>query len=374
MRLKDFYPPNIAVLSSFFFLLLLIPITLTAQADTNTTLGNIQKNLVEARTKGNYESFVEAEKSLDQILQNEPKNTQALIMRGQTKLERAGLLAKQGKFEDSGSLTTQATVDLDAAVNTTPKEIQPHLARGLVYSQFPGFMNKNQTAVEDLEFVIKAEKFSSLKTATQARVYLVLGKNYLIGGQKEKSAMMFRNAVKADANSEDGTEAQEELEKLENPVAVDSQGNVRSDRFSQVDAKTSPIIVAATVTVPIHKSGWNRENMPATMQKFLKDTETQKGFLGMRVMQDVDNPTMLLILTWWQDKSALNNWFYSNTHQGIIKDYYVQGANQSNNSNSNGKMSGASQIGMELFTSLPGGIRYGGGLTPEKALNTKSKP
>lgn len=64
----------------------------------------------------------------------------------------------------------------------------------------------------------------------------------------------------------------------------------------------------------------------------------------------------------------MNDWFYSDTHQGIIKEYYGAGTEREvSPDNAKGTMRQSGQIGMELFTSLPGSIRYGGGLAPDSA-------
>ncbi len=69
------------------------------------------------------------------------------------------------------------------------------------------------------------------------------------------------------------------------------------------------------------------------------------------------------------DKKAVNDWFYSDTHQGIIKEYYGAGAERpASSGNAGPSMKESGQIGMELFTSLPGSIRYGGGLAPDSAV------
>lgn len=88
----------------------------------------------------------------------------------------------------------------------------------------------------------------------------------------------------------------------------------------------------------------------------------------MHTLTSLDYPNMLVIMTWWQDKKALNDWFYSDVHQGIIKQYYGRATEQPVDGDKAGpRMSRASQIGMELFTSLPGSVRYGGGLAPNSA-------
>jgi hypothetical protein len=104
------------------------------------------------------------------------------------------------------------------------------------------------------------------------------------------------------------------------------------------------------------------------MQKFMVQLEKQPGLLGMHMLMSMDHPNMLVIMTWWKDKKAVNDWFYSDTHQGIIKEYYGAGGERPAGSSKAGpSMKESGQIGMELFTSLPGSVRYGGGLAPDGA-------
>lgn len=365
-------PGQTNVLSVVLVVLLAFSSTTSAQTNSiaDDSLHRAQQLLQTARTKGTSDAFQEAEDLLDQILQTEPNSIKALLLRGQARLEHSGFLAKQGKFDDSGRLTKQATEDFDRAVSIDPQDLQARSTRGSTYSQFPSFMNKGATAIEDLNASTRNAQFTSLKTESQARIYRVLGRTYAADGQPEKAAEAFRNAVKANAQSPDGITANEELEKLSSkPVAVDSRGNRRPDRFSQLASDTSPIIVAATFTVRGHRGGWSRSSLPASLQTFLNNLQKQSGMLGMRMMEDIEKPGMLIIMTWWQDKKALNDWFYSDTHQGLIKEYYTAGANQSSSSVKEGDapLTSSSQVGMELFTTLPGGLTYGGGLTPPGA-------
>lgn len=352
-------------------LLVLLGFSLTAKAQTSSrtdeSLRAAQQLLQTARVDGTSEAFQKAEDVLTEVLQAEPKNIKALLLRGQAQLEHSGSLARQGKFDDSGRLTNQATRDFDRAVSINPQDLQARLTRGMSYSQFPAFLNKVATAIEDLNAATRNEQFASLKTESQARIYRVLGKTYAADGQTEKAAEAFRSSMKANAQSPDGIVAKEELEKLSSkPIAVDSRGNRRPDRLSQLTSETSPIIVAATFTIPGHKDGWSRSSLPPSLQTFLNSLEKQSGMLGMRMMEDIEKPEMLIIMTWWQDKKALNDWFYSDTHQGLIKEYYNAGASQTfaNSKNGSSSLAGSSQVGMELFTALPGGLTYGGGLTP----------
>ena len=195
-----------------------------------------------------------------------------------------------------------------------------------------------------------------------------------LAGQTEKARADFRAAVEIGAKSPDGIAAQQELDKLAAPPsATDSQGARRPDHFPELSSDTSPIIVAATVTLPGHNYEKGRASLGPSMEKFLGRLEKQPGLLGMHTLMSMDHPGMLVILTWWKDKKALNDWFYSDVHRGIIQEYYGAGTPpRPAGDSAKPTMNQSGQIGMELFTSLPGSIRYGGGLTPDSAVVKKT--
>ena len=102
------------------------------------------------------------------------------------------------------------------------------------------------------------------------------------------------------------------------------------------------------------------------MKAFLAKLEKQPGLLGVHALSSIDHRGMLVILTWWENKQALNDWFYSETHQGIISQFYGNRPPPSSAAVANPPAGGMGQVGIELFTSLPGGMKFGGGLTPAR--------
>lgn len=102
------------------------------------------------------------------------------------------------------------------------------------------------------------------------------------------------------------------------------------------------------------------------MKTFLAKLEKQPGLLGVHALSSIDNKGMLVILTWWKNKKALNNWFYSETHRGIITQFYGIAQPAPGSVGSKTPTGGMGQVGIELFTPLPGGMVYGGGLTPAR--------
>ena len=331
------------------------------------------QQLQEARKAGTDEAYVKAETTLTEALQLDPKNVEALTYRGLVKLDRSGWLAKQGRFDASGAVTNEAVADLDRAVSLNPNDYQARLMRGSSYAQFPSFLNKSTTAIEDLEVVTKHSQFASQSPEARARVQLTLGRAYAAAGQTEKARASFSAAVAVGPQSPGGLAAKQELEKLAaTPTALDSQGRRRPDHFPQISDETAPVIVAATVTLPALVNVRSRASLQPSMQKFLVQLEKQPGLLGMHMLMSMDHPNMLVIMTWWKDKKAVNDWFYSDTHQGIIQEYYGAGGERpASSAKAGSSMKESGQIGMELFTSLPGSVRYGGGLAAD-GLEKKS--
>ncbi|HMF55103.1 MAG TPA: antibiotic biosynthesis monooxygenase family protein [Pyrinomonadaceae bacterium] len=350
-------------------LLLSVPCAASAQTqpDIRTLLETGQRQMEAARTSNTEEAYAQSEATFTQAVNLNPRSAQALLYRGLARLEHAGFAARQSNFNASTELTTQGTADMDAAVALSPDDLQVRALRGLSYAQFPAFMGKGAPAREDLERVVHHQNFAAQSGSFRARVFYQLGRVYAAAGRPEQAAESWRAAVAADAQSRDGQAAQEELRKLALPsAATDSSGRTMPDRFPQIGVTAGPIMVAATVTFPRQAGGWERATLPDSMRAFLEQLQRQPGLLGVHLLSSIDHPGMLVILTWWENKKALNNWFYSDTHQGIIKRYYgaQNNAQPGGTTQSNASMAASSQVGIELFIQLPGGMQFGGGLMP----------
>jgi tetratricopeptide (TPR) repeat protein len=347
--------------------------TLTSAAYTQDNSESVklintgQQQLAAARTANTEEAYRLAETSFDRAVQFNPKGAMARVYLGLARMELSGWIARQGRFGPSGEVMNKATVDLDAAVVLAPDNLQVRMLRGSSYAEFPSFLNKGTLARDDLEVVVHHSTFASQSRATRARVYFTLGRVYAAAGESEKARASWTSAVAADPQSRDGQAAQRELEKLATPVvARDVSGRRMPDRFPAIPVATSPIMVAATVTFPDHRGDWERASLPDSMKAFLAKLEKQPGLLGVHALSSIDNRGMLVILTWWKNKQALNDWFYSETHQGIISQFYGNRPPPSSAAVANRPAGGMGQVGIELFTSLPGGMKFGGGLTPAR--------
>lgn len=326
-----------------------------------------QQQLQAARTANTEEAYRAAEATFDRAVQLDAKDPTARLYLGLARMELSGWLARKGSFGPSGELTTRACADLDAAVALGPDNLEVRMRRGASYAEFPSFLNKGALAREDLEAVVHHPKFPAQSNDMRARAHYTLGRIYAAGGESEKARASWAAAVEANPQSREGQAAQSELAKLAAPVvASDVMGRRMPDRFPKISLETTPIIVSATVTFPNHRGDWERNSLPESMKIFLAKLEKQPGLLGVHALSSIDNKGMLVILTWWENKKALNDWFYSETHQGIISQFYGNAQPASGPVGSKTPTGGMGQVGIELFTPLPGGMVYGGGLTPAR--------
>jgi tetratricopeptide (TPR) repeat protein len=352
-------------------LALMLTLTSAANSQDNSESAKFvitgQQQLVAARTANTEDAYRLAETSFDRAVQLDPKAAMARVYLGLARMELSGWIARQGRFDVSGEVMNKAIVDLDAAVVLAPDNLQVRMLRGSSYAEFPSFLNKGTLARDDLEVVVHHRSFASQSNATCARVYFLLGRVYSAAGESEKARASWVAAVAADPQSREGQLAQGELEKLATPVvAKDVAGRRMPDRFPGIPLETSPIMVAATVTFPDHRGDWERASLPDSMKAFLAKLEKQPGLLGVHALSSVDHRGMLVILTWWENKQALNNWFYSETHQGIISQFYGGRPPAGGAPAAKAPVGAMGQVGIELFTALPGGMQFGGGLTPAR--------
>jgi len=336
--------------------LLLAAMSLTvvsAVVDTKELIEQARAQLQTARSQGTEEAYLKAEETIDSAVRQDAKNPMALLVRGAVRMERAGWLASKARFAPANEVMTIACADMDAAVALSPGNFDVRMTRGLMYGRFPTFLNKASLAREDLEMVLRSEDFAKQSAEKRATIQLAMGLVYGGAGELAKAGMSFLATVDANPNGDAAKEARAQMKKLaETAPAAGVKGPYRPDRFPKISAETSPVIAAASVTMP----GREGEQSPF-IQDLLKSLKAQPGILATHVLRSVDHTGMLVIMTWWKDKQGLNDWFYSDGHQGLIKQTYVDrkptGAE------------GPSQVAIELLTTLPGGMRFNGGLTPE---------
>jgi heme-degrading monooxygenase HmoA len=331
------------------FVLLIAAATFAAGAETKELIEQARSQLQAARSQATEEAYLQAEQTVDQAIQQDAHDPLAWLTRGAVKMERAGWLAQHSRFGPANEVMAAACGDLDRAVAMSPENYQVRITRGLLYGRFPSFLNKGALAREDLEMAERGREFASEPAEKRAQTHLLLGMVYSASGDVAKSGGEFLAAVEANPDGAAAKEARAQAKKLEQ--AAEGQPN-RPDRFPQISAGTSPVIAAASVTMPERGA----ETSPY-IQDLVRKIKAQPGLIGTHTLSSVDHPGMLVIMTWWKDKQALDDWFYSDAHQGLIRQIYVE--------HKGGGGEGPSQVAIELMGQLPGGIRFGGGLAPE---------
>jgi len=277
-----------------------------------------------------------------------------LLARAHAKMQRAGELAQKSDFGPANALMAEAFADYDAAVEQAPNDFKIRQARAMMYGQLPPFLNKVAVARKDLEWVIQQKEFGSLAAEQQARTYVLLG-------MATRERAHFAKAVELAPETSAGKRAAIELAKMNQPaVAFDPAGRPMPDRFEKVSVDVSPLMAAATVTLP-------GENITKERMAFITDAmKNHPGLLATHLLQSVDHPGMAVLLMWWKDKVALNNFFYGEIHRSLTSRIYGQPAKATQGGT-------ASQVGLELFTVLPAGSRVGGGVVPEDLFQTVLK-
>jgi len=232
---------------------------------------------------------------------------QTLVDRALVKFQESGQLAQGGKYDDANRVLREAYTLFDQAVAEDPQAYRPRLLRGINYSFLPGMFGKTAQAYEDLTWVMAHADFANEPADRQELIFQRL------------------KALKP--------------------------AHTKPDRFPDIGPEVSPVICSATVTIT-----GNKGEIPPDLKAFIDRMKTHTGLLETHTLHSLDRPGMLVILTSWKNKQALNDWFYSDVHQGMIREIYQKptGAPQTT--------SGTTQVGIELFTVLAGGRKLGGGL------------
>lgn len=276
------------------------------------------------------------------------------IARANTTMHAAGELAQKGDFGPANAKMAEAFADYDKAVAAAPNDFEIRRSRGMVYGQLPAFLNKTAAARQDLEWLVQQKEFDALPAEQRARAYVLLG-------MITRDRAHFVKAVELAPESGAGKRAAAEIAGMKLPaVAFDPAGRQMPDRFPRVGVEIQPLMAAATVTLP-------GESITKEKMAFMTDAmKHQPGLLGMHLLQSVDQPGMAVLLTWWKDKIALNNFFYGEIHRSFTTRVYGQPARPAASNT-------ASQVAIELFTVLPAGSRVGGGVVPEDIFQAVMK-
>ena len=281
-----------------------------AQA-TDSAIDRAVQLLATARANHDQNAFAEAEKAFREAVARDSDNARALVHLGEVKVTRGGQLAAAGQFAAATQMIEEGMADMNRAVMLAPSQLDVRLTRGLTYAAFPSFYNLAPEARADLGVVSRDPGFVGLTEAQRQRVTEMLG--------RVASAR-------------------------------------RADRFPNIPEDTSPVIAAASVTFaqgPVITP-------PAWLTYVKNALNGFSGLLGVHTVASLDHPGMVIIFTWWKNKQALNDFYYSDAHQGWMsrRGQAITGARAV----SAGDV--PSQVAIEVFTAASGGMQLNGGFVP----------
>ncbi len=244
----------------------------------------------------------------------------AIFHAAMSKMQEAGTLAQQGKFGPANELILAASAEMDRAIEAAPDNIEFRARRGIAYSFLSYLPGKAQTAIADLKFASAHPRFGDLPEDLRQQV----------------------------------------TRRLASLAA-------RPDRFPLISDQTSPLIAAASFTLPPGAAG----TVPAWVQATTNALKGFPGLLGTHAVSSVDHPGMFIVFTWWNNKKALNDFYYSGLHQAWM---HQRGLTMTEPKAAPMEQM-PSQTAIEVFAGLPGGSRINGGFIPEPVFamfkNTK---
>jgi heme-degrading monooxygenase HmoA len=237
------------------------------------------------------------------------QDPQTLFQSAMSKMRDAGALAQEGKLGPANELIVAAYAEMDRAIEAAPDSVEFRARRGIAYSY-----SKTETAIEDLKFASTNPRFGELPEALRQQVARRLAA--LTG---------------------------------------------HPDRFPSVAEQTSPIIVAASFTVPPGAPG----SVPDWVESTVRSIKGSRGLLGTHAVGSVDHPGMFIVFTWWKDKKAVDDFFYGGLHQSWMRERGL--AMTSGRAVPAEQM--PSQTAIEIFAGLPGGTQIGGGFIPKAVFD-----
>lgn len=255
------------------------------------------------------------------FLSQAPQNPIALVQSAQARFAQAGSLAARGEFGPASEMIQEAMAEMDRAVSLAPNEIQVRLARGLAYSAFPKFYEKAAVAREDLETAMHDPTFQDLSVEQRARV----------------------------------TQA----------LARVTESDVHVDRFPNISADTSPLVVVLSITFSEAFAAPMRPRMAEISQA----VEGFQGLLGKHLVESMDKPGMFIIFTWWKDKHAASEFYYSSLHQSWMR---ARGQTIAGASPMPPPEAIPTQVGVDVFADLPGGEQINGGFIPSELFTGRT--
>ncbi len=278
------------------------------------------RQLETARKVRTDAAYAAAEEIFTTLLAAEPTHARALVHRGEARILR-GVILLATSMPQALDLFQSGMADMDRAVSIAPDDVIVRVRRGLNYVEFPPYYNKQPVALQDLEVARAHPEFARLPQALQDRIVKAL--------ERAKTA----------------------------PVDPAQAGRI--DRFPGIAVTTGPIMAIASVTFERVRP----TDRPAWLETIMHELYQAPGLVAAQSAASFDQPGMFLIFAWFQNKTALNNFYHGETHQRWIRQrgaaiggeqtMFYEGA--------------PAQIGIELFSVLPGGMTWGGSFVPQEA-------
>jgi heme-degrading monooxygenase HmoA len=308
------------------------------------------RQLADARTTGTEPAYQAVDETIARVLDQQPNHPRALMARGELRFLRARRLVIQGQIASSVTLFQSGIVDMGRAVNAAPDRLDLRVIRGLAYGPFPTLYNLTPIVRGDLETAVRHPDFDTLPVEQRVRIWLQLGSALVSATQNDQAVDAFRRAVALDSQSRAGKEARDRMN------ALLAHTPYRPDRFPDVGADASPLLVVVSFT----RRSAASDGTQALMKETMNGLERMPGLLGQALATTVDAPGMFLLFTWWKDKQAVNDFYYSDFHQRLAG---ARGQAITNGTTFQADQT-PTQLGIEVLTLLPGGLQMGGGFVP----------
>jgi hypothetical protein len=293
-----------------------------SQNSAHPTFAAGLEQLAAARQTRTDVAYASAEKAFTAVLAAEPSNARALVYRGEARIMR-GVMLISTALPNALEHFQNGMADMDRAVSIAPDDVIVRAVRGTSYAEFPPYYNKRAVAREDLDVALAHPAYGGLSETLRARV------------------------VKARDRLKDA------------PAPVDPQPrSERHDRFPRIAGTTSPIMAVASVTFERVRP----TARPAWLETMMQELNQARGVIAARSATSFEHPGMFLIFAWFQDKQALNDFFYGDAHQRWMRERGGAIAGEETRFYD----AAPAQIGIELFSMLPGGMTGGGSLVPRE--------
>jgi len=330
----------------------------TLSLDDLVSLG--QRQLADARAMPSEPAFQAAEKTFEQVLAQQPEHPLTLMSRGELRFLRARVLVMQGQIGPSVSLFQSGIVDMDRAVSAAPARLDLRLTRGFAYGPFPALYNLAPIVRDDLETAVRHAEFKALPADQQSRVWLLLGTAYANVNETDHALDAFREATDAAPSSRFSAEARGRL------TALAAGTPFHPDRFPNVAPGISPLLVVVSFT----RRSATADDTLALMKATMKALEPMPGLLAENLATSVDTPGMFLLFTWWKDKQAVNDFYYSDFHQQL-----AGGRGQAITGGAAFQTDQVpTQLGIEVLAPMSGGMQMGGGFIPRELFQRAQRP